>query len=94
MVPLTITRTLGATPGQAVMAHCVAQLLTAVPAMAAEIPSGPGLYWISGTQITPPGSRLLTAALVTLLAAGTLTALPARMHARAPAGRALDAEPA
>ncbi|MFJ1600110.1 FtsX-like permease family protein [Streptomyces sp. NPDC088261] len=91
---LTITRTLGATPGQVVTAHCVAQLLTAVPGVAAGIPVGIGLYWIFGTPVTPPGSWLLTAALVTLLAVGALTALPAWTHTRSPAGRALDAEPA
>lgn len=91
---LTITRTLGATPGQVVSALCVAQLLPAVPGVAAGIPAGLGLYWFFGTQVTPPGSWLLTAALATLLAVGTLTALPAWVHTRSPAGRVLNAEPA
>ncbi|MEU7240560.1 FtsX-like permease family protein [Streptomyces sparsogenes] len=91
---LTITRTLGATPGQVVTALCTAQLLPAVPGVAAGVPAGLGLYWFFGAQVTPPGSWLLTAALVILLAVGALTALPAWAHTRSPAGRALDAEPA
>ncbi|MER6014707.1 hypothetical protein [Streptomyces bluensis] len=62
--------------------------------MAAGIPAGLGLYWFFGTQITPPGSWLLTAALVILPAVGALTALPAWAHTRSPAGRALNAGPA
>ncbi|WP_127354685.1 ABC transporter permease [Actinacidiphila soli] len=91
---LTITRTLGATPGQVVTALCIAQLLPAVPAVAAGIPAGLGLYWFFGTQVTPPAAWLLTAALATLLAVGALTALPAWAHTRKPAGRVLNAEPA
>ncbi|PJM95281.1 ABC transporter permease [Streptomyces sp. CB01373] len=91
---LTIARTLGATPGQIVSALCVAQLLPAVPGVAAGVPAGLGLYWLFGTQVTPPGSWLLTAVLVILLAVGALTALPAWVHTRSPAGRALNAEPA
>jgi putative ABC transport system permease protein len=91
---LTITRTLGATPGQVVTALCVAQLLPAVPGVAAGIPTGLVLYWFFGARITPPGSWLLTAALVILLAIAVLTALPAWAHTRNPAGRVLNAEPA
>ncbi|MGI5157915.1 FtsX-like permease family protein [Microbispora sp. CA-102843] len=92
---LAITRTLGATPGQVVTALCTAQLLPAVPALGAGIPAGLGMYWLfSGTTVTPPGAWLLTAVLTTLLAIGALTALPAWAHARSPAGRALNAEPA
>jgi len=91
---LTITRTLGATPGQVVTALCAAQLLPAVPGAAVGTPAGLGLYWLLGDTVTPPGSWLLTAALVTLLAVGALTALPAWAHTRSPAGHALNAEPA
>ncbi|MGW2057824.1 FtsX-like permease family protein [Streptomyces sp. NPDC001840] len=91
---LTVARTLGATPGQVVAALCVAQLLPAVPGVAAGIPVGLGLYWFFGTQVTPPGPWLLTAALATLLAITALTALPAWAHTRKPAGRALNAETA
>ncbi|AJE44369.1 ABC transporter permease [Streptomyces nodosus] len=88
---LTIARTLGATPGQVVSALCVAQLLPAVPGVAVGIPAGLGLYWLFGTQITPPGTWLLSAALGVLLAVGVLTALPAWIHTRSPAGRTLNA---
>ncbi|MBB2743998.1 UNVERIFIED_ORG: putative ABC transport system permease protein [Microbispora rosea subsp. rosea] len=91
---LTITRTLGATPGQVVAAHCVTQLLPAVPGVAAGIPAGLGLYWFFATPVTPPGSWLLTAALAILLAIAVLTALPAWVHTREPAGRVLNAEAA
>ncbi|MFI1851433.1 FtsX-like permease family protein [Streptomyces sp. NPDC020480] len=91
---LSIARTLGATPGQVVTALCVAQLLPAVPGVAVGIPTGLGLYWLFGTQVTPPGSWLLTAALAVLLAIAALTALPAWVHTRSPAGRVLNAEPA
>ncbi len=91
---LTITRTLGATPGQVVAAHCVTQLLPAVPGVAAGIPAGLGLYWLFATPVTPPGSWLLTAALAILLAIAVLTALPAWVHTREPAGRVLNAEAA
>ncbi|MEV5988790.1 FtsX-like permease family protein [Streptomyces sp. NPDC052051] len=91
---LTITRTLGATPGQVVTALCVAQLLPAVPGVVLGIPTGIGLYWLLGTQTTPPGSWLLAAVLVILLAVALLTALPAWAHTNSPAARTLDAEPA
>jgi len=91
---LTITRTLGATPGQVISALCVAQLLPAVAGVAVGIPTGLALYWFFGTQVVPPGSWLLTAALVILLAVGALTALPAWAHTRSPAGRTLYAETA
>jgi putative ABC transport system permease protein len=90
---LTIARALGATPGQAVSALCVAQLLSAVPGLAAGIPAGLGLYWLFGDTVTPPASWLLTTALVILTAVGALTALPAWVHTRHPAGRALNTEP-
>ncbi|MET9552269.1 FtsX-like permease family protein [Streptomyces sp. NPDC006645] len=90
---LSVARTLGATPGQVVVALSVAQLLPAVPAVAAGVPAGLGLYWFFGAPITPPGSWLLAAALVILLTVAALTALPAWVHTRSPAGRSLDAEP-
>lgn len=89
---LSIARTLGATPGQVVAALCNAQLLPAVPGLAAGVP-GLGLYWPFGNTVMPPALWLLTAALVILTAVGALTALPAWAHTRRPAGRALDAAP-
>ncbi|MFD3523670.1 hypothetical protein [Streptomyces sp. NPDC058653] len=60
----------------------------------AGVPAGPGLYWIFGTQVMPPGSWLLTAAPAILAANAALTALPAWTHTREPAGRVLNTEPA
>lgn len=91
---LSVARALGATPGQVVAALSIAGLLPAVPGAAVGIPAGLGLYWLFGTQITPPHSWLLTAVLTVLLAVTALTALPAWVHTRSPAGRALDDEPA
>ncbi|MEV4603931.1 FtsX-like permease family protein [Amycolatopsis sp. NPDC049253] len=91
---LTISRTLGATPGQVVTALSVAQLLPAVPGVVAGVPVGLGLYWLFGTQVTPPHTWLLIAVLAILLAVAALTALPAWAHTRSPAGRALGAETA
>ncbi|MER6089684.1 FtsX-like permease family protein [Streptomyces bluensis] len=91
---LSVARTLGATPGQVVSALCVAGLLPAVPGIAVGIPAGLGLYWLFGTQVTPPKFSLLATALAVLLAVAVLTALPAWAHTRSPAGHALNAEPA
>jgi putative ABC transport system permease protein len=92
---LTVARTLGATPGQVVTAICVAQLLPALPGLAAGVPAGLGLYWFfSPTMVPPPATWLLTAALATLAVTAALTAVPAWTHTRTPAGHALDAEPA
>ncbi|MEU1518097.1 FtsX-like permease family protein [Streptomyces sp. NPDC005811] len=91
---LSVARTLGATPGQVVTALCVAGLLPAVPGIAIGIPAGLGLYWLFGTQVTPPGAWLLATALAILLAVAVLTALPAWAHTRSPVVRGLDVEPA
>jgi len=90
---LTISRALGATPGQVISALCIVRLLADVPAVAVGIPAGLGLYWLFGDNVTPPATWLLTAALAVLLDVGALTALPAWMHARSPAGHALNVEP-
>ncbi|MFK0120170.1 FtsX-like permease family protein [Streptomyces sp. NPDC090994] len=92
---LTVTRTLGATPGQVVTALCTAQLLPAALGVAVGTPAGLVLYNLfSRVVIVPPGSWLLLAASAVLLTAGVLTALPAWAHTRGPAGRALHAGPA
>lgn len=88
---LTVARTLGAGPGQVVSALCVAQLLPAVPAVAAGVPVGLLLYWFFGSQVTPPGGWLLGAGCGILLTVAALTALPAWAHTRGPAARALGA---
>lgn len=90
---LAITRTLGATPGQVVAAICTAQLLPALPALAAGAPAGIVLMWFfSPRLVTPSASWLLAAAVVLLLSVAALTALPAWVHARGPVGRALDTD--
>jgi len=92
---LAVTRALGATPGQVVAALCTAQLLPAVGAIAVGIPIGIGLFALfSAVVVTPPGSWLAAAAPAVLLAVAALTALPAWLHTRSPAGRVLNAEPA
>lgn len=91
---LAVTRTLGATPGQVVAALCTAQLLPAVGAIAVGIPIGIGLFALfSAVVVTPPGSWLAAAAPAVLLAVAALTALPAWLHTRGPAGHLLNAEP-
>ncbi|WP_329047210.1 hypothetical protein OG738_33875 [Amycolatopsis sp. NBC_01488] len=87
---LAVTRTLGATPGQVVMALCTAQLVPASLAVLAGIPGGTALYGFFNPKFAaPPPSSQLLAALGVLLAVGVLTALPAWAHTRRPAGRAL-----
>jgi putative ABC transport system permease protein len=88
---LTVARTLGATPGQVTAALCVAQVLAAVPGVAAGVPVGLGLYWFFGTETVPPGWWLLGAGAAVVAGAAALTALPAWLHARGPAGRPLAA---
>ncbi|MFB6775222.1 ABC transporter permease [Streptomyces sp. NPDC056337] len=92
---LAITRTLGATPRQVVTALCAAQLLPALPGLVVGMPSGLLVYWLVSPEMAMPATTwLLAAALGVLLAVGSLTALPAWIHTRTPAGRALNAEPA
>ncbi|WP_129842125.1 ABC transporter permease [Streptomyces sp. RFCAC02] len=89
---LTVSRTLGATPGQVVSALCVTQLLPAILGTALGIPAGLVLYWLFGTTVTPPTSWMLTAAVTIVLAVTALTALPAWLHTRKPAGHSLNTD--
>lgn len=84
--PLAVARALGATPAQAGGGLAVAQLLPAIPGVAAGIPFGIVLFLAaSGGQIRyPPDSRWLATALGVLLAIAALTALPAMTAARRP----------
>ncbi|MCR6487469.1 FtsX-like permease family protein [Amycolatopsis sp. OK19-0408] len=87
---LAVTRTLGATPGQVVLALCTAQLVPAVPALLLGMPAGLGLYgMLSGRAAVPAGWWLPVAGAVIMAAVGVLTAVPAWLHTRQPAGRAL-----
>ncbi|GIH17835.1 FtsX-like permease family protein [Rugosimonospora africana] len=84
--PLAVARTLGATPGQATAGLSAAQLLPAVPGVAAGIPAGIVLFLAaSAGQIRyPPGVWWLATALGILLAVAALTAVPAIAAARRP----------
>ncbi|MEU4554284.1 ABC transporter permease [Micromonospora violae] len=84
--PLAVARTLGATPAQAGLGLAVAQLLPAVPGVAAGIPAGIGLvtFVSTGEVQYPPHSSLLATALGVLLAIAALTAIPAMVATRRP----------
>ncbi|MCT2582124.1 FtsX-like permease family protein [Actinophytocola gossypii] len=94
--PLAVARTLGATPAQAGLGLGVAQLLPAIPGVAAGIPVGLGLYTIVGPGELryPPDSWLLATALGVLLVGAALTAVPAMVAARRPVADALGSTPA
>ncbi|QRP50238.1 hypothetical protein I6J71_22615 [Amycolatopsis sp. FDAARGOS 1241] len=88
---LAVTRTLGATPGQVVIALCTAQLLPVLPAVVVGMPAGTGLYsFFHPKMVLPPGSWLLGAGLAVVLAVCALTAVPAWVHTRRPTGCALE----
>ncbi|MBE1489525.1 FtsX-like permease family protein [Plantactinospora soyae] len=93
--PLVIARALGATPGQAGTGLAVAQLLPAVPGIAAGIPIGIGLYlfFTNGDLRYAPVSWILALALGVLLAIAALTAIPALAAARHPVGDTLQSVP-
>ncbi|NUR74421.1 MAG: FtsX-like permease family protein [Hamadaea sp.] len=85
--PLTVARTLGATPGQIVTALCVVQVLAALPGLAVGVPTGLFLYWIVSVEMPPPPvTSLVIAALALLLTVAATAALPAWAHTRRPAG--------
>ncbi|MFG2169143.1 ABC transporter permease [Micromonospora chersina] len=93
--PLTVARTLGATPAQAGMGLAAAQLLPAIPGIAVGIPTGIGLVASLSTDEVPypPGSWLLATALGVLLAIAALTAIPALTAARHPVADTLQSAP-
>src|SRR6185437_15082194 len=63
-------------------------------AVAAGIRPDSACTGCSAAKSHPPAAWLLTAAFAILLTVGTLTALPAWIHARSPAAHALGDEPA
>ncbi|MEV0728290.1 FtsX-like permease family protein [Polymorphospora sp. NPDC050346] len=93
--PLAVARTLGATPAQASVGLAVAQLLPAIPGVAAGIPAGIGLlaFVSTGEVQYPPGSWLLVTALGVLLAVAALTAIPAMVATRRPVADTLQNAP-
>ncbi|MGC4876378.1 FtsX-like permease family protein [Micromonospora sp. DT43] len=82
--PLAVARALGATPVQAGVGLAVAQLLPAVPGVAAGIPLGIGLYLFFDGERYPPAAWTLSTAFGVLLAVALVTAIPAVAAARRP----------
>jgi putative ABC transport system permease protein len=93
--PSALARALGATPQQVSAGLSMAQLLPALPGAIIGVPAGIGLFAAAngaGIVTTPPVWWLAAAVLGTLLALAVLTAIPARIGARRPAGEILQAE--
>ena len=92
-----IVRSLGATPGQAVVGLSAAQLLPALAGALLGIPVGNELYAVvqgQGPHGTPPAWWLLTMVLGMLLATAMLSTIPARAGARQPIAQILRTETA
>jgi putative ABC transport system permease protein len=91
--PLAVARTLGATPGQASIGLAVAQLLPAVPGVAAGIPFGTELYLFFDGDRYAPAAWMFGAALGVLLVVAALTAVPAMAAAQHPVANTLRSAP-
>ncbi|MEU0558633.1 FtsX-like permease family protein [Dactylosporangium sp. NPDC006015] len=93
--PLAVARALGATPAQAGAGLAAAQLLPAIPGVAAGIPAGIGLVALvsTGDVQYPPGPWLLATALGVLFAVAALTAVPAIAATRHPVVETLRSAP-
>jgi putative ABC transport system permease protein len=91
--PLAVARALGATPGQAGIGLAVAQLLPAVPGVAAGIPFGTVLYLFFDGDRYAPAAWLVGAALGVLLVVTALTAVPAMAAAQRPVANTLRSAP-
>jgi putative ABC transport system permease protein len=94
-----LARALGATPWQVSAGVSAAQVLPALPGALLGIPLGIGLFAAangggSATTVVPPAWWLVAAVLGILLAVAGLTAIPARVGARRPAGEILQSETA
>jgi predicted lysophospholipase L1 biosynthesis ABC-type transport system permease subunit len=89
-----LARALGATPEQVSVGLSAAQVLPALAGAALGIPGGIALFAaVSDTDtIAPPLWQLLAVVPATVLVIATLTAIPARVSARRPAGEILQAE--
>ncbi|MEH1165487.1 FtsX-like permease family protein [Micromonospora sp. CPCC 205539] len=88
--PLAVARALGATPAQAGMGLAVAQLLPALPGVAAGIPFGTEMYLFFDGERYPPAAWALTTAFGVLVAVATITAIPALAAARRPVADTLQ----
>ena len=91
--PLAVARALGATPGQAAIGLAVAQLLPAVPGVAAGIPFGMELYLFFDGDRYAPVAWMFGAALGVLLVVAALTAVPAMAAAQRPVANTLRSAP-
>jgi ABC-type lipoprotein release transport system permease subunit len=89
-----LARALGATPQQVSAGLSAAQVLPALAGAALGIPGGIALFAaVSDTDtIAPPLWQLLAVVPGTVLVIAVLTAIPARLGARRPAGEILQAE--
>jgi putative ABC transport system permease protein len=92
---LAIARALGATRNQISAGIIAAELLAALPASILGIPAGIALVHVVGhgtRQTTPPTIWLAAAVAATLIVIAALTLIPARLSARRPIARILQAE--
>lgn len=92
---LAIARALGATRNQISAGIVAAELLAALPASILGIPAGIALVHVVGhgtRQTTPPTLWLAAAVAATLISIAALTLIPARLSARRPIARILQAE--
>jgi putative ABC transport system permease protein len=92
-----LSRALGASPAQVSAGLCAALVIPALPGAVIGVPLGIGLFKVAnhgGVTNAPPGWWLAVAVLVTLVALGLLSAIPARFGTRRPAAEALQAETA
>ncbi|MEH1165486.1 FtsX-like permease family protein [Micromonospora sp. CPCC 205539] len=89
--PLAVTRVLGATPAQAGAGLAVAQLLPAIPGVAAGLLLGILTFFAGDDNQHAPASWMLTAGLGVPLAVVMLTAIPAVAAARRPVADTLQA---
>jgi putative ABC transport system permease protein len=89
-----LVRALGASPGQVRAGLAAAQVLSALPGAIAGVPLGIVLFKAvsGGPAASPPAPWLAVTVLATLLAVAGLTAIPARIGTRRPAGVILQAE--
>jgi ABC-type lipoprotein release transport system permease subunit len=89
-----LSRALGATPQQVSAGLSAAQVLPALAGAALGIPGGIGLFAaVSDTDtIAPPLWQMLAVVPGTVLVIAGLTAIPARISARRPAGEILQSE--
>ncbi|MGH3289976.1 MAG: FtsX-like permease family protein [Streptosporangiaceae bacterium] len=89
-----LIRALGASPGQVRAGLATAQVMSALPGAIAGVPLGIVLFRAvsGGPAASPPAPWLAVTVLATLLAVAGLTAVPARIGTRRPAGAVLHAE--